>query len=132
MLLTITEDGTVLLTPEDMLALSKEEESADSEPETLVDDTGTPSCNFPVKTERIIRQNIAKEQALQFNAAVETDIWKDVSRIVITDNVAEGQALQINYGTTLAVATKWVEKQDQIITTSRRKRHDGVQQTRSR
>jgi pyruvate/2-oxoglutarate dehydrogenase complex dihydrolipoamide acyltransferase (E2) component len=40
---------------------------------------------------------MAKNQAIQINAPLAKDIWKNVNRIVIKNNVAEHDAIQINY-----------------------------------
>jgi hypothetical protein len=60
-----------------------------SEYETLVDDAETAPRDLPVKTERIITRNTARNQALQINAAVIEDLWKDVNHLRIHDNVAD-------------------------------------------
>jgi hypothetical protein len=51
--------------------------------------------------ERIILSNMAKNQAIQINAPIGKDIWKNVDRIVIKNNIAENDAVQINYLSTL-------------------------------
>jgi hypothetical protein len=115
----IAEDGTVPITEKDLRSLSKEEGDESSEDETLVDDAETSPRDLPIRTERIILRNTARDQAAQVNAPIETDIWKDVDRLVIKDNVAEGQALQLNYGTTLAITSLLLDRQDKIITMPR-------------
>jgi hypothetical protein len=52
-------------------------------------------------TERIVLSNIAKDQAIQLNSPLRKDIWKDVDRVVIKNNIAEHDAVQINYINTL-------------------------------
>jgi hypothetical protein len=44
---------------------------------------------------------MAKNQAIQINAPLGKDIWKSVNRIVIKNNVAEHDAIQINYTNSL-------------------------------
>ncbi|KAF2686953.1 hypothetical protein K458DRAFT_441624 [Lentithecium fluviatile CBS 122367] len=99
-----SNDGTVPLTPADLKKLAEEDDGEDSADETLVDDSESPPLADPVKTERIILRNLARDQAFQINAALGKDIWKDINRLVIEDNVAENQAVQINHGTTFEAA----------------------------
>ncbi|KAH9878151.1 hypothetical protein J1614_003368 [Plenodomus biglobosus] len=125
-----SNDGTIPLTRADLKSLTGEDGGDDSGSETLVDDGEFPSRGIPVKTERIILRNSARHQALQINAALEEDIWKDISRLVIRDNVAEDQAVQVNHGMTLGVTRYLLAEQSRRITESskipERKRHDSV------
>ncbi|KAI4690375.1 hypothetical protein J4E81_007528 [Alternaria sp. BMP 2799] len=97
--LTILDDGFVPLTLADLKALDKEVhgDGEDSEDETLVDDLETSSRQVPVKIERIIVDNSTHDQALQINAPLETDPWKDLASLTIRGNVAANQSLQVNY-----------------------------------
>jgi hypothetical protein len=132
-LLTNADDGTVPLTKADLRALSRETDGDDSEDETLVDDTEAASRDVPVKTERIILRNATRHQAVQINAAIEKDIWQGISRLVIRDNVAEDQSLQVNHGTTLDVTMLLLELQGKRMGANQprleKKRHDSVLST---
>jgi hypothetical protein len=44
---------------------------------------------------------MARDQAIQINAPLGKDIWKNVDRTVIKNNTAENDAVQINYINTL-------------------------------
>jgi hypothetical protein len=127
-LLIVTEDGTVPLTWEELRLLNIKEDSDSSGDDTLVGDTQLPSRKLPVKTERIIQQNTVRHQAAQINGpATEIDLWKDVSRIVIKDNVAEDQALQINYATPWEVTSKLLNHhREKVASVPRPKRHDSA------
>jgi hypothetical protein len=115
-LLIVTEDGTVPLTWEELRLLNIKEDSDSSGDDTLVGDTQLPSRKLPVKTERIIN-----------GPATEIDLWKDVSRIVIKDNVAEDQALQINYATPWEVTSKLLNHhREKVASVPRPKRHDSA------
>ena len=94
------------MTSADLRSLKDAATDSDSEDETLVDDSDSdagPKTMKRVSTERIILRNMAKNQAMQINAPVGKDIWKNVDRIVIEDNVAQDEAVQINYTNTLEV-----------------------------
>jgi hypothetical protein len=116
--LTRIDDGTVPLTSADLRSLRNEGDRDDSEDETVVNDsdssTGS-STRKRVSTSRIILRNMAKQQALQINAAVGDDIWKNISRLEIKDNIAEDQAIQINHGNTLEVVMALIGRQGKII-----------------
>lgn len=71
-------------------------------------------------------RNIARHQAAQINAPVEIDMWENVDRLVIEDNVAEGQALQINYGTTFEITSKLMDRQGEILAVPPSGRHSSV------
>jgi hypothetical protein len=122
----------VPLTRADLEALRRgsNDDSDDSEDDTLVGDDENPVRNIPAKIERIILRNAARHQAVQINAAIEKDIWSHVDTLVIKDNVAEDQALQLNYGQTLDVAMLLLEVQSKRMGVSvsqrERKRHDSV------
>ena len=116
-LLTVADGGTIPLTVEDLRSLNKSEDSDGSENDTLVDDSGLSPSN---RTERIVARNAVRNQAAQINAPVEIDIWKDVNRLVIEDNVAEGQGLQINYGTTFKIMSTLMDQQEDRIAVRRR------------
>jgi hypothetical protein len=57
--------------------------------ETLVDDAGTAPRDLSDKTERITTRKIARKQALQINAVLEEDLWKEVNHLKIHDDVAD-------------------------------------------
>jgi hypothetical protein len=40
---------------------------------------------------------MARDQAIQINAPLGKDIWKNVDRTVIKNDIAENDAVQINY-----------------------------------
>lgn len=102
-LLTITVDGTVLLTQADLQSLSSSSDESDSASDTLFDsDSEAPSLEIPVKIERIILRNMALHQSCQINCPVGEDLWKDLEgRLEIKDNVAKDQAAQFNYAISL-------------------------------
>ena len=118
-LLTSEDDGTVPLTPADLKSLSSEDDSDGSTDGTLVDDDEAPLSIASVKTERIILRNMARDQALQVNAALGEDIWKHMTRLVIEDNVAENQAVQFNHGTSLEAMGFALDRQDRRIAAAR-------------
>lgn len=128
-LLSVTEDGTVPLTWEELRLLSVKEDSDSSRDDTLVDDDELPSRRLPVKTERIIMQNTARFAAAQINGPMGPDIWADIDRLVIKDNVAEEHALQVNYGITLDSACILLDRQREMIASAPRpKRYDSAYQ----
>ncbi len=45
-------------------------------------------------TERTIKNNITRHQAMQFNAPIGTDLWKDLDQLEIRDNQAEDRVQQ--------------------------------------
>jgi hypothetical protein len=116
--LIATDDGTVPLTSADLRSLRNDGDNDDSEDETLVNDSDSSTGSSTRKrgsTSRVILRNMARHQALQINAAVGDDIWKNINRLVIKDNVAEDQAIQINHGTTLEVTMALINLQGKII-----------------
>jgi hypothetical protein len=118
-LLTVIDNGTILLTSADLRSLRDAATDGDSEDETLVDDSDSSTGSQTkkrVSTERIILRNMAKNQALQINAPVGKDIWKNINRIVIEDNVAQDKAVQINYSNTLEVAIALLKLNSEMIT----------------
>jgi hypothetical protein len=122
--LTMTDDGTVTLTPADLKSLGDEEDCNDSEDETLVDDSD--SCSSfegkkQLMTERIILRNTAKQQSLQINAALGEDIWKDINRLVIKENISENECVQVNHATTLEATLLLLDRQDERIAAARQK-----------
>lgn len=102
--LTGIDDGTVPLSRADWRSLRDAADDQNSDDETLVDDSDS-SMSFESKmrtsTERIVLSNMAKDQAIQLNGPLGKDIWKDVDRVVIKNNIAEHDAVQINYINTL-------------------------------
>ena len=100
--LMTVDDGHVPLTLADLKALDKEvrADGEDSEDETLVDELETSPREAAIKTERIVINNASRGYAVQVNAPLDTDMYKDLSSLRIQDNVAEEQSVQINYGTT--------------------------------
>ena len=121
-MLIIVDDGTVPLTPADLRALSDDDDGNDSSDETLVDDSESPIHDVPMKMERIILRNTARHQAMQINAALGEDIWREMDRLVIKKNVAEDQAVQVNHGTTIETFMLLAEHQDRRIAA----RHDSA------
>lgn len=71
--------------------------------------------------ERIILRNTTRHQAFQINAAFGKDIWKDMERLVIKDNIAENESFQLNHGTTLQAALILLDRQDARIFAARQK-----------
>ncbi|KAH8645270.1 hypothetical protein IG631_02734 [Alternaria alternata] len=118
-----SNDGTVPLTLADLKALSNEAngEGEDSGDETLVDDTEVVPRDLPVKTERIITRNTARNQALQINAAVIEDLWKDVNHLKIHDNVAEDESTQVNYAMNREVFSMLFEQRNRVVAAPRQK-----------
>ncbi|KAF2501643.1 hypothetical protein BU16DRAFT_556120 [Lophium mytilinum] len=76
--------GKVILTEEDLHKLEQLEGATDG------------------KT-RTIRKNTTRQQALQFNAPIGTDLWKDLDHLNIHENTAEDQSRQFNYAQTMDV-----------------------------
>jgi hypothetical protein len=123
-MLTLTDDGIVPLTRADLKSLRDAATDSDSEDETLVDDSDSSTSSKPKKrvpTERIILRNMAKNQAMQINAPVGTDIWKIIDRIVIEDNIAEDDAVQINYSNSLEVMMTLLKFNSETITARQEK-----------
>ena len=58
---------------------------------------------------------------MQINAALGEDIWKDMNRLIIKDNVAGNQSVQVNHGTTLEATLLLLDRQDERIAAVRRK-----------
>ena len=121
------------MTSADLRSLKDAATDSDSEDETLVDDLDSdagPKTMKRVSIERIILRNMAKNQAMQINAPVGKDIWKNVDRIVIEDNVAQDEAVQINYTNTLEVTMALLRFNSEMITARQErspyKRRDSV------
>ncbi|KAF2848342.1 hypothetical protein T440DRAFT_480940 [Plenodomus tracheiphilus IPT5] len=108
------DDGTIPLTRADLKSLTGEDNGDDSADETLIDDSEFPAREIPVETELLILRNSARHQALQINAALAEDIWKGVSRLVIQENVAEDQAVQVN-GMTVGITKYLLAEQRERI-----------------
>jgi hypothetical protein len=117
--LTTVDDGTVPLTQADLESLTSEDSGEDSGDETLVDDSESSLRNASDTTERIILRNTALQQALQINAALGEDIWKHMSRLVVKDNRADGQTVQLNHAITLEAFTLAMDRQDMKIAAAR-------------
>lgn len=111
------------ITAEELRSLTSDEGDNSSEDGTLVDDSEISPGDLPGKTTRDINHNRATAESLQINAAIETDIWKDMARLSIKHNVAEGRAVQINHGITLQVLSFMRDWQDHNIAASRSERH---------
>jgi len=118
-----SNDGTMPLTLAELKALDKEinGDGEDSGDETLVDDSEISPRELPVKTERIITRNTARNQALQVNAALEQDMWKDINRLKIQDNVAEDQSCQVNYPISRDIFSMMLDRQSKIAVPSRQR-----------
>jgi hypothetical protein len=102
--LTGTDDGTVPLTSADWRSLRDAADDQNSDDETLFDDSDSSTSSETKKRasmERIVLSNMAKNQAIQINAPIGKDIWRNIDRIVIKNNIAENDAVQINYVNTL-------------------------------
>ena len=50
-----------------------------------------------------IQNNTTRDRALQFNAPIGTDLWKDIDELDISFNTAENQSRQFNYAQTMDV-----------------------------
>ena len=97
------------------MSLNDDDSSENSQGETLVNDSETrPRKIFP-KIERIIKSNKACNKAIQINAPFETDIWKDVDRLVVEKNEADNQAIQLNNPITREMMMVMFEQQNKII-----------------
>jgi hypothetical protein len=116
----------VPITAEELRSLTRIESDDSSEDETLVDDSEMSLRNLPGKTGRDIDHNKATTRSIQINAAIETDIWKDMDRLSIKHNVAESRAVQINHGTTLQVLAFMRDWQGHNIAASHHKRYDSA------
>jgi hypothetical protein len=102
--LTRTDDGTVPLTSADWRSLRDAVDDQNSDDETLVDDSDSSTgseTKMRASIERIVLSNMAKDQAIQINAPIGKDIWKNIDRIIIKNNIAEDNAIQLNYSNTL-------------------------------
>jgi hypothetical protein len=102
--LTGTDDGTIRLTSADWRSLRDAADDQNSDDETLVDDSDSSTGSETKRRasiERIVLNNMARDQAIQINAPLGKDIWKNVDRTVIKNNTAENDAVQINYINTL-------------------------------
>ena len=63
-------------------------------------------AQLPKSVERraiTIRNNITRDQALQINAPIGSDLWKNLSKLDIFENVAEGNSRQFNYAQNMDV-----------------------------
>jgi hypothetical protein len=124
----ITDDGLVPLTAEDLKAhrsykksnsgtdgCNSDTEESDSDTdnsldETLIDDAEASAHNSPKQTERRVLRNTARNQAFQVNCPIGEDVWKDIDRLVIEDNVAEDQSMQFNYGMSFDMALAFMDR----------------------
>ncbi|KAE8847419.1 hypothetical protein CFE70_006098 [Pyrenophora teres f. teres 0-1] len=113
-------DGTVPLTPADLASLNDDENSDSSGDETLVGDPKICSREIPLKTERIIRRNEARNKAVQVNAALGKDLWKNLHRLVIEDNVVDSQGIQVNYAITPEMLMMMFDQQNVLVAAARR------------
>jgi hypothetical protein len=66
-------------------------------------------------------RNIAKPQSIQVNAAIGEDICKHITRMVIKDNIAENEAIQINHGNTPEAMLLFFDQQDKRIAEARQR-----------
>ena len=123
--LTDTDDGYVPLSPADLQSLGDGSHDDDSASETFVDDDMDADPKIvSEKTVRIIMRNLAHHQAIQINAALGEDTWKDINRLEIADNVAEDQAIQVNYAMSLEVFSMLTERQAKTVNQRRDSAHD--------
>lgn len=51
----------------------------------------------PGTSSRIVRNNLTYNQALQVNAPIGTEGWREVNSLTIKDNVARDESTQINH-----------------------------------
>jgi hypothetical protein len=63
-------------------------------------------------TERIVIGNSTKAQALMVNAAVGEDIWKDLDRLEIRENIAEDSSTMVNHAISKDVLKLMMDRQD--------------------
>ena len=95
-----------------------------------MDDSDTCLRQTPLKTERIVRRNNASNRAVQINAPLEEDLWKNVDRLVIEDNMADSQGIQVNYAITREMVVVMFDQQNKLIAAERQTpgvlRHDRV------
>lgn len=125
-MLTTVEDGTVSISVEELAAVTRIESDASSDDGTLVDEAVMPPHDVPVKNEREVLHNKAKDESVQINAAIEKDLWKDFSRISIRHNLSEGRAVQVNHANPLEVMEFFKSWQNEKIAQSRQKRVESV------
>jgi hypothetical protein len=56
-----------------------------------------PVANERATKQRIVTNNFSDGDALQLNAPIETDLWKDANLVKIDGCVAAGRSIQTNY-----------------------------------
>ena len=115
------DDGTVTLTTADLASLNKDENGGNSGDETLVDDSESCPREVPVKTERIVRRNDARNQAVQISAPLDKDLWRHIDRLVIEDNSVDSQGIQVNYAISREMMMMIFDQQNKVIAASRQK-----------
>lgn len=112
------------------MSLDDDDSSENSQGETFVDDSETCLQEIPPKIKRIVRYNSVDNQAIQINAPLETDIWKDVNLLVVERNEADNQGIQLNYPITREMMMVMFEQQNKVIAATRQttggSRHDHV------
>lgn len=104
--MTSTVDGTIPLTKADLQSLSSTSTDSDDASDTLAcssSDAEEISFDIPKRLERIILRNMTRDQSLQINGPVGEDIWKDITRLEIRENEADGFSTQVNYPITIEV-----------------------------
>ncbi|KAL5118718.1 hypothetical protein ACEQ8H_003395 [Pleosporales sp. CAS-2024a] len=117
-----SHNGMIPLTAADLECLGHAGSDGGSEDGTLVGDgdwlMGSPT-RTSMELERINERNIVKGQAIQINSFINQDTSTHIKRLVINDNIAQDQGIQINHGTTLEVAAFFLEIQGKRIQGSR-------------
>lgn len=124
------DDGTIPLTDAELDSLRDAADGENSSDETLVGDADSDHSERGKKralTERIILRNMAKDQALQINAAIGKDIWKGIDRIIIRENVASNGAVQINHSNTLEVTLALLKATHEVRVASLNRHVTGIE-----
>lgn len=125
-MLIATDDGTVSISAEELAAATRIESDASSDDGTLIEESEMPPHDLPIKDGRDVHHNIAKDESVQINAAIEQDIWKDFGRISIRHNQSEGRAVQVNHANPLEVMKFFRSWQKENISQSRQERYESV------
>lgn len=110
----VADDGIVPLTPDDLRQLSREDDESDSSDETLVDAAEFPRRCVSGFTKRVTLNNVAESRSFQVNAPIGEDIYKDVDCVIIKNNKAGSQAMQINYALDYELALRMLDIQGKM------------------
>jgi hypothetical protein len=111
-----------------MVPLSKADIAALNDEET----SSTADSKAAAISERIIVGNSTQDQAFQINGAAGEDIWQDISRIEIRNNIATGSSFQINHATTFEVLKYTMERQDRILAEERKEKREAQERREER